>query len=66
MVGKTAVASTFNMIYVHTPETMPTEIRSTGVSVASTCARVGGILSPYIALIVSGRNFAWHSHSKLS
>ena len=53
MIGKTAVTDSFNMIYIHTPETMPTEIRSTGMSVASTCARVGGILAPYIALIVS-------------
>ena len=53
MIGKTAVTSSFNMIYILTPETMPTEIRSTGMSVASTCARVGGILAPYMALIVS-------------
>ncbi len=42
----------FSVIYLHTPESMPTEIRSTGMSVANTMARVGGIIAPYIALVV--------------
>ena len=43
----------FGVIYLHTPESMPTEIRSTGMSVANTIARVGGLIAPYIALVVS-------------
>ncbi len=53
LVGRTTIGAAFNVLYVHTPETMPTELRATGMSVPSTCARVGGILAPYLALIVS-------------
>lgn len=48
MIGKLAITASFTSLYVFTAEQYPTVIRSIGVGACSTCARIGGILSPYI------------------
>ena len=53
MAGYMFIGIVFNTIYLHTPETVPTEIRAMEISTASSCARAGSIVSPYISLMVS-------------
>lgn len=50
--GKLGVAGAFSVIYVYTAELLPTTVRSVGVGVASTVARLGAILAPFVPLLV--------------
>ncbi len=52
MIGYLSACTVFNVIYLHTPETMPTEVRAMGMSFSNACARIGGMLGPVIALMV--------------
>nr|KAG5711083.1 hypothetical protein BaRGS_004727 [Batillaria attramentaria] len=49
MVGKLGIAGAFATIWVYTSELLPTVIRNSGVGASSFCARIGAIISPYIA-----------------
>ncbi|KAL3283639.1 hypothetical protein HHI36_006778 [Cryptolaemus montrouzieri] len=49
--GKLGITSAFGISYVYTAELLPTAIRSGGVGSASTIARVGAILAPFIPLL---------------
>ena len=40
------------MIYVYSAELFPTVMRNSGMGLCSLCARIGGILAPYIADLV--------------
>ena len=53
MSGKCLSNGSFYIIYLFTAETLPTEVRNIGVSTASTSARIGSLLAPFIALMVS-------------
>lgn len=53
LMGKMGVTSGFAVLYVHTSEMLPTIIRSGGVGTASTIARVGALLAPFVPLLVS-------------
>ena len=53
MIGKFAITSAFGIIYVFSAELFPTVIRNTGLGAASFWARIGGIVAPQIALLVS-------------
>lgn len=46
------VAGVFQAAYVYTPELYPTYLRSTGVSSCSTMARMGAMVTPYVAQIL--------------
>jgi hypothetical protein len=48
MVAKAFVSVGFNSIYVFTTEIMPTEVRNIGLGTASMCARVSGMIAPFI------------------
>ena len=48
MLGKLVTASGFALVYIYTPEQMPTSLRTTGMSVCSACARVGTIIAPFV------------------
>ncbi|CAB0009618.1 unnamed protein product [Nesidiocoris tenuis] len=52
MAGKLAITSSYGAIYVWTTEQFPTVIRNAGLGAASTFARVGGILAPYVNIMV--------------
>ena len=38
--------------FVYVPESYPTEVRSIGFGVGSTCIRIGGMITPYIAQVL--------------
>ena len=57
MLGYCMIGVVFDVIYLHTPETVPTEVRSMGMSFANSMARVGTMVAPYIAMIVSIAHF---------
>ncbi|XP_060531615.1 organic cation transporter protein isoform X2 [Cylas formicarius] len=51
LLGKLGITSAFGVAYVHTAEMLPTIIRSGGVGLASTCARFGALLAPFVPLL---------------
>lgn len=53
MTGKFFVSVGFSAIYMYTPEMYPTPIRAIGIGVGSMFARVGSLLAPFVADLVS-------------
>jgi len=51
MLGKLAITSSYGVCYIFTSELFPTVVRNIGLGVCSMCARVGGILCPYINML---------------
>ncbi|XP_046583279.1 organic cation transporter protein-like [Haliotis rubra] len=49
MIGKLGASGIFATVYVYTTELFPTVIRNSGLGVSSFFARIGGMVSPYIA-----------------
>ncbi|ESO84074.1 hypothetical protein LOTGIDRAFT_108247 [Lottia gigantea] len=49
MVGKLGASAGFAVIYVFSAELFPTVVRNSAMGVSSFCARIGGMVSPYIA-----------------
>lgn len=45
------IAGVFQAAYVYTPEVYPTHLRSVGVSACSAMARIGAMVTPYIAQV---------------
>ena len=53
MIGKSFSCSAFCFIYIHTSETLPTEVRNLGMSTASTFGRAASLVGPYLSALVS-------------
>nr|CAD7456248.1 unnamed protein product [Timema tahoe] len=51
MIGKLAITASYGTVYVFSAEQFPTVIRNVALGASSTCARVGGILAPYVNLL---------------
>jgi OCT family organic cation transporter-like MFS transporter 4/5 len=51
LIGKLGVTSAFGVVYVHTAEMLPTIVRSGGVGSASTMARFGALLAPFVPML---------------
>lgn len=51
LLGKLGITSAFGISYVYTAELLPTAVRSGGVGSASTVARVGALLAPFVPLL---------------
>ncbi|XP_071955116.1 organic cation transporter protein-like [Antedon mediterranea] len=48
MIGKFCLSFAFSALYVFSAELFPTPVRSTGLGLSSTSARVGGVIAPLI------------------
>ncbi|CAN6444897.1 unnamed protein product [Victoria cruziana] len=44
------IAGSFTILFIYAPEVYPTRVRTTGFGVASSVARIGGILCPLVAV----------------
>ncbi|XP_060068370.1 organic cation transporter protein-like [Ylistrum balloti] len=49
MLGKVGISAAFAIIYVWSAELFPTVVRNAGMGASSSCARIGGMIAPYIA-----------------
>lgn len=49
ILGKSAIAASFAIIYIYSAEIYPTVLRSTGIGISSMCGRLGGIIAPIIS-----------------
>ena len=52
MIGKLGAAAAFAVIYVFSAELYPTIVRNAGMGASSCCARIGGMVAPYVADLV--------------
>lgn len=57
MLGKVFIASSLAMVFLYPVELFPTPLRNTAVGYCSALARLGGLLSPFIAF--AGEAFKW-------
>lgn len=57
MIGKFAITSAFDSVYVHSSEIFPTIVRHIGVGSCSIVGRIGSSLAPFIKEVVSGIYF---------
>lgn len=53
LLGKFGASAGFAVVFVFTAELFPTSMRNSAVGLCSTCARLGGLLSPYISSLSS-------------
>jgi hypothetical protein len=44
-------AGVFQAVYVYTPEVFPTKIRGIGMGVMTSAARIGALITPFIAQV---------------
>lgn len=49
VVSRMCIMGAFSTTFVFTPEVFPTIIRSTGLGTCTSCSRLGGIITPFIA-----------------
>ena len=48
ILGKAFVCIAFSVVYVHSSELFPTEVRNVGLGTASMCARISSLASSYV------------------
>lgn len=53
LIGKFSISFTFNGVYIVTAELYPTTIRNSAISFCSAISRIGGVIAPYILILVS-------------
>ena len=53
LIGKSCITGAFGTLYVWSAELYPTVVRNSGMGSSSAIARVGSMLAPYIAKLVS-------------
>lgn len=49
LVGKSAITGSFTLVFLYTPEIYPTNYRNSGLGIASSISRIGGILAPFVS-----------------
>ncbi|KAJ0083981.1 hypothetical protein Patl1_30961 [Pistacia atlantica] len=48
--ARICISGTFTIVYIYAPEIYPTSVRTTGVGVASSIGRIGGMVCPLVAV----------------
>ncbi|XP_073064901.1 organic cation/carnitine transporter 7 [Primulina eburnea] len=48
--ARICITATFTVVYIYAPELYPTSVRTTGVGVASSVGRIGGMICPLVAV----------------
>ncbi|XP_062157336.1 organic cation/carnitine transporter 7-like [Alnus glutinosa] len=48
--ARICITATFTIVYIYAPEMYPTSVRTTGVGVASSMGRIGGMICPLVAV----------------
>ncbi|OAY69210.1 Organic cation/carnitine transporter 7 [Ananas comosus] len=48
--ARACIMGSFTVLYIYAPEVYPTSVRSTGVGVASSMGRIGGVVCPIVAV----------------
>lgn len=48
--ARTCITATFTIVSIYAPEIYPTSVRSTGVGIASSVGRIGGMICPLVAV----------------
>ncbi|CAK7339783.1 unnamed protein product [Dovyalis caffra] len=48
--ARICITGTFTIVYIYAPEIYPTSVRSTGIGVASSMGRIGGMICPVVAV----------------
>ncbi|KAL7100467.1 hypothetical protein ACP275_09G147000 [Erythranthe tilingii] len=48
--ARICITGTFTILYIYAPELYPTSVRTTGVGVASSVGRIGGMVCPLVAV----------------
>ncbi|XP_010927138.1 organic cation/carnitine transporter 7 isoform X1 [Elaeis guineensis] len=48
--ARACIMGSFTIIYIYAPEVYPTSVRATGVGIASSVGRIGGIICPLVAV----------------
>ncbi|XP_049951899.1 organic cation transporter protein-like, partial [Schistocerca serialis cubense] len=51
MIGKLGITAAYGTLYIFSTEQFPTVIRNVALGASSTCARVGGILAPFVNIL---------------
>ncbi|CAJ0580676.1 unnamed protein product, partial [Mesorhabditis spiculigera] len=57
-IARAFISGAFQCAYVYTPEVYPTTLRAVGLGASSGMARVGAILTPFVAQVASERSLA--------
>jgi len=59
MIGKAAITYSYALIYLYTPEIYPTVVRGAGLGIGTLMSRIGGVVAPLIADLVSRSSFVY-------
>ncbi|KAL3882128.1 hypothetical protein ACJMK2_028499 [Sinanodonta woodiana] len=51
MIGKLGSSAAFGIIYIFSAELFPTVVRNSSIGASSCCARIGGMVAPYITAL---------------
>ena len=56
-ISRASIMGAFSVLYVYTPEFLPTKVRSFGLALCNSCSRLGGLAAPYatVYLVDNGR-----------
>ncbi|CAJ0941601.1 unnamed protein product, partial [Mesorhabditis belari] len=57
-IARAFISGAFQCAYVYTPEVYPTTLRAVGLGASSGMARVGAIVTPFVAQVASGSNLS--------
>ncbi|XP_043198701.1 solute carrier family 22 member 15-like [Amphibalanus amphitrite] len=51
LIGKLCISTTFTVTYIFSGEIFPTSLRNTGLGIVNICARLAGVMYPFVALL---------------